>query len=797
MSIDPPINNNLGSDVTELQCSFKSNCSQTKKRRKNKKRLQIEQNSQIDFQREGSSIKDDSVGINSHNECRVDINTKTDLQTIEKLSRSQKKRMRKKQKRNETVISTKAHVPSAECHLLKVGGNAEKQSDSSRNPSTDLKRKRDIDGKSGLIESVVDCNRQTASLSELSRSQKRRMRKKQKLNETVISNEAHGPLAELHLIKEGENAEKQSDSSKNPNTDLKRKHDNDIKPDLIDSVLDCNNKTASLSELSRSQKKRMRKKRKLNETVISNKAQAPVSELHVIKVGENSEKQSDSSSNPSADLKRKHDNDGKHGLSESVVACNIKTTSLSKLSRSQKKKMRKKQRLNETVISNKADGPLAELQLLKVGENAEKQGDSPRNPSTDLKKEHDNDGKPGLIEPIVDINRKTAPLLELSRSKKKRMRKKQKINATVDKAYGPLAELELINVGRNALIPDNQNDSPRSPSATLVKKHDNNDGTGLGLVEKKNIKMYKMKGELRTYQRKKRQFSDYEENAEHVVLAKEHAASVKVVKNVLTDKTSCDCSNGDFACAEGKNINETEKYVNLNVPVKQGYLPKVSFSSLERPLVECPDKKLLILDINGILADIVSCCSTISRKSVFKRPFFDDFMQFCFDKFNVGVWSSRSKKNVNLALNFLMRGSRHKLLFCWHRSHCTKTGFTTIESKSKPLVLKELKKLWDKLEPGLPWKKGEYNESNTLLLDDSPYKALRNPAHTAVFPHPYQNKDTGDSSLGPGGDIRVYLEQLAEAPNVQEYVAQNPFGQQAITESDPSWDFYQKILNGT
>lgn len=122
MSIDPPINNNLGSDVTELQCSFKSNCSQTKKRRKNKKRLQIEQNSRIDFQREGSSIKDDSVGINSHNECRVDINTKTDLQTIEKLSRSHKKRMRKKQKRNETVISTEAHVPSAECHLLKVGG---------------------------------------------------------------------------------------------------------------------------------------------------------------------------------------------------------------------------------------------------------------------------------------------------------------------------------------------------------------------------------------------------------------------------------------------------------------------------------------------------------------------------------------------------------------------------------------------------------------------------------------------------------------------------------------------------
>lgn len=61
------------------------------------------------------------------------------------------------------------------------------------------------------------------------------------------------------------------------------------------------------------------------------------------------------------------------------------------------------------------------------------------------------------------------------------------------------------------------------------------------------------------------------------------------------------------------------------------------------------------------------------------------------------------------------------------QSHCTKTGLYTIENHNKPLVLKELKKLWDKLEPDLPWEKGDYNETNTLLLDDSPYKALRNP----------------------------------------------------------------------
>jgi len=50
-------------------------------------------------------------------------------------------------------------------------------------------------------------------------------------------------------------------------------------------------------------------------------------------------------------------------------------------------------------------------------------------------------------------------------------------------------------------------------------------------------------------------------------------------------------------------------------------------------------------------------------------------------------------------------------------------------------VLKELRKLWEKLEPGLPWEKGEFHESNTLLVDDSPYKALVNPVSSCCFPY--------------------------------------------------------------
>lgn len=117
----------------------------------------------------------------------------------------------------------------------------------------------------------------------------------------------------------------------------------------------------------------------------------------------------------------------------------------------------------------------------------------------------------------------------------------------------------------------------------------------------------------------------------------------------------------------------------------------------------------------------------------------------------------------------------HNTLF-WlqDQSHCTETGFNTIDNSDKPLVLKELKKLWEKEDPNLPWDKGVYDKSNTLLLDDSPYKALRNPVsyffflllsenkgvnylyisrfhfqpNTAIFPYTYSYRNTKDKGLG-------------------------------------------------
>ncbi|PWZ14898.1 hypothetical protein Zm00014a_036742 [Zea mays] len=129
-------------------------------------------------------------------------------------------------------------------------------------------------------------------------------------------------------------------------------------------------------------------------------------------------------------------------------------------------------------------------------------------------------------------------------------------------------------------------------------------------------------------------------------------------------------------------------------------------------------------------------------------------------------------------------------------SYCTVTGCKTIDNKDKPLVLKELKRVWNKDEPDLPWGQGEFSPSNTLLVDDSPYKALCNPPNTAIFPEPYNYMNQRDDySLGPGGDLRVYLQRIAAADNVQNFVRDNPFGQKSITESDSNWNFYVKIVD--
>ncbi|KAL9993436.1 putative HAD superfamily protein [Helianthus debilis subsp. tardiflorus] len=191
-----------------------------------------------------------------------------------------------------------------------------------------------------------------------------------------------------------------------------------------------------------------------------------------------------------------------------------------------------------------------------------------------------------------------------------------------------------------------------------------------------------------------------------------------------------------------KEDNEKETGIDLNI-------------SLEK-LNLGPKKKLLVLPIGGFLVHRAHRRrpKTIPRKRKpdFCSGNFMKFLKFCFERFEVGIWSSAMELD---------------------QSHCTETDFMYPDNEYKPVFLKELDHIWSKKYLYLPWSEGEYSASNTLLITD-PVKAL--------------------PESGPNSRLRMFLDGLEEAKDVQTYVKAHPFGDPAITPSHADWDYYSKII---
>ncbi|KAG9459021.1 hypothetical protein H6P81_003529 [Aristolochia fimbriata] len=230
----------------------------------------------------------------------------------------------------------------------------------------------------------------------------------------------------------------------------------------------------------------------------------------------------------------------------------------------------------------------------------------------------------------------------------------------------------------------------------------------------------------------------------------------------------------------------------------------ISLNSL-RNLSLGKEKKLLVMHLNGLVAhcffprlekfnipDGRRPDGNLGRKQVFKRPFCDDFIQFCLSRFDVGIWASAKRTNVDRAVTSVFGNSKRRLLFIWNQNHCTETGVTTLENDDKQIFLKELNKLWNPV--GLPWRKGRYTASNTLLIDGSPYRALLYPPNTGIFPESYTVEQVNDDEIGPNGELRAYLEEIAEADDVPSYVNAHSIGQIAITVDHPDWSYYSRII---
>ena len=209
-------------------------------------------------------------------------------------------------------------------------------------------------------------------------------------------------------------------------------------------------------------------------------------------------------------------------------------------------------------------------------------------------------------------------------------------------------------------------------------------------------------------------------------------------------------------------------------------------------------KKLLILDVNGLLLarypkldrNIIpqgAKHGMVGRSFVFKRPFCTSFLNFCFENFHVGIWSSMMEGNVHKALDYICKGNpmQQKFMFIMHQGDCTNTGLQNPSKKESPLFLKELTKVWSRFPNGL------FNETNTLLIDDTPYKALWNPPYTAIFPLAYWYNEH-DRFLQ--GTLPEYLKLMRNVEDIRELVRTHPIGEPAIAPGCLHWDVYQAVL---
>jgi len=183
-------------------------------------------------------------------------------------------------------------------------------------------------------------------------------------------------------------------------------------------------------------------------------------------------------------------------------------------------------------------------------------------------------------------------------------------------------------------------------------------------------------------------------------------------------------------------------FLSFLLPIAVGF----AFFTLPTLNTKSKAKKLLILDMNNVLVyrafkyaqekedqetvQYNGSATLLGNKFwTWKRPHLKSFLDYCFENFTVAVWSSARGENVKDLLDFVFQeDQKQRLLFFWDQSHCTTVPFPAApaaageEKSKKPLFLKELKHVWDAFP--------QYNQDNTILVDDSEQKMRENPQKT-------------------------------------------------------------------
>ena len=167
------------------------------------------------------------------------------------------------------------------------------------------------------------------------------------------------------------------------------------------------------------------------------------------------------------------------------------------------------------------------------------------------------------------------------------------------------------------------------------------------------------------------------------------------------------------------------------------------------------ERFLIVLDLDETLIH-ATCREDFDQPSDFKvfeqdiyrRPYLDDFLDFCFANFFVGVWSSASSSYAKEIVKNIMDPT--KLHFLWGHEHCKRRFDSELSVNHAVKPIRSL------------IKKG-YSEEKIVAIDDSPKKWI-NSNDNLIPVEPFRG-DTQDDELQ---QLITYLELLKASPDIRK-----------------------------
>lgn len=208
-------------------------------------------------------------------------------------------------------------------------------------------------------------------------------------------------------------------------------------------------------------------------------------------------------------------------------------------------------------------------------------------------------------------------------------------------------------------------------------------------------------------------------------------------------------------------------------------------NAIPQPLQE-PQHLLVVIDLNGTLL------FRPSRRQPTKfiaRPNTRQFLKYCINTFTVVIWSSAKPENVkNMCDAILTPDLRKKVVAIWGRD---KFGLSRSDYDMRVQCYKRLTKLWsdNKIARSHPlWASGgRWNQTNTVLVDDSLEKGRSEPFNLVEIPEFFgDEKESGE--ILP--QVHDFLNHLSLHSNVSACLRARPFKAQ-LTPPTPSGSFDQ------